>query len=642
MTKPSKVLLLNASNMETFPVFPYAFIQISAIARRAGIEVISKDLLGILPTDWAETAQELVAQHEPAMILITLRNTDSLGANDYQPRDSQNGTPPPYFPIEQTKILIAAIRTVTNLKVVVGGFGFSVFPDQLMQYLRPDFGVFGGPDEFFTHFNVIQNGQLDQVTNLLYFDNENLVVNPRSFFPPFAGLEYTSALIEAMLTFYEEYPEPGLHGAAVEIVRGCPHTCVFCSEPLVKGYEVQYRDLDYVMQDIALLVEHGISKIYIVSSELNPGGNQFILELADRIQIFNDSQPLERKITWFGANYLLGFSAKEYERLYASGFTGGWFDLTALDDENARAMRTPYRNRTVIENLKIRNKAKRKYQAETTDEDKKNLPLHWTMFLGNPATTVTTIRNTLHTANEAKIPQLYDGCGLNPHIRVFDYEGPDAATLAVTYSVDTKLKRIPYNQLKPSFAYPPALLKDFSEMEIVELFKHIGETYLSTGYTTTRDWLAFLNEHTSKDELANWLAELSALTATPLPEDVDVEGLFTYWPPEDDLRETYAKQAWQVVEFVLTVCLAVFPEFFTTASLPDTVADLAETTPYAMAQVIFSHADSEETFTKYLMTYVESYSPEWQCQSLLFSARAMLYKFNILLNPKYRGLFLLG
>jgi hypothetical protein len=40
-----KVLLLNASNMDAFPVYPYAFIQVPAVARQAGIDVICKDSL---------------------------------------------------------------------------------------------------------------------------------------------------------------------------------------------------------------------------------------------------------------------------------------------------------------------------------------------------------------------------------------------------------------------------------------------------------------------------------------------------------------------------------------------------------------------------------------------------------------------
>ena len=48
MNKSSqRVLLLNPSNLHTFPVFPYAFIQVPAVARKVDVEVICKDLLGI-------------------------------------------------------------------------------------------------------------------------------------------------------------------------------------------------------------------------------------------------------------------------------------------------------------------------------------------------------------------------------------------------------------------------------------------------------------------------------------------------------------------------------------------------------------------------------------------------------------------
>lgn len=74
------VLLLNASNTETFPVYPYAFIQVPAIARRAGIEVVCKDLLGIASERWTQTIQALIEQHNPAMILITLHVLQTLFA----------------------------------------------------------------------------------------------------------------------------------------------------------------------------------------------------------------------------------------------------------------------------------------------------------------------------------------------------------------------------------------------------------------------------------------------------------------------------------------------------------------------------------------------------------------------------------
>jgi len=84
-----KALLLNASNMDGFPVYSYAFIQVPAVARQSGIEVICTDLLEMPQGSWEQTIQTLIKQHNPTMILITLRNTDSLNAQDYEPDGSK-------------------------------------------------------------------------------------------------------------------------------------------------------------------------------------------------------------------------------------------------------------------------------------------------------------------------------------------------------------------------------------------------------------------------------------------------------------------------------------------------------------------------------------------------------------------------
>ncbi len=278
-----KVLLFNASNMDAYPVYPYAFIQVPAVARRAGIEVICKDLLGIPRESWGQTVRTMIERHNPAMILITLRNTDSLNAQDYERDGSREGGASAYFPVERTKELITAIRAVSDLKIAVGGFGFSLLPDELMHYLRPDFGVFGGPNAFFAHFEDIEGGNPAQVANLLSFQDGQLISNPRTFYPPLADSEYTPRAIEEMNAFYASFPSPGFLGAPVEVMRGCSHSCVFCSEPHVMGTQVQYRDPSVVMRDIETLVDHDITRIYIISSELNPEGNEFIRHYTDLI-----------------------------------------------------------------------------------------------------------------------------------------------------------------------------------------------------------------------------------------------------------------------------------------------------------------------------------------------------------------------
>lgn len=519
-----KVILLNTSNMDTFPVYPYAFIQVPAVARQAGVEVICKGLLGISQEMWKKIIQSLIEQHNPAMILITLRNTDSIISQEYEQDEIKETDKIPYFPIERTRELIAIIRSISNLKIVMGGFSFSLLHNELMHHLHPDFGVIGGPNGFFAHFEDIQTGNLEEVPNLLYFLGERLISNPRIFYPPLADTEYTHQSIEEMMAFYTSFSSPGFLGAPVEIMRGCPHSCVFCTEPHVVGRQVRYRDLSAVMGDIEILVKHEITQFHMISSELNPEGNVFVLQLADRIRSFNDLQKEDRKVKWNGANYLLKFSLDEYKRLYQSGFTGGWFDITALDDENARAMQTPYRNKSLLPHLKTYAQAERVQldllltqatsQAKAPEGeqaiDQNDEGIEWTMFLGNPATTIKTIRNTLKIAKREGLTQLFRGCHLNTNIRVFDYEMSDEATLNVTYSVTPGLERTGYQQIFPSFAYPPALLRHFgSEQEITRMFEYIAETYLSTKYQETRDWLDFLRQKTSITSITSWTKELS-------------------------------------------------------------------------------------------------------------------------------------
>jgi hypothetical protein len=653
-----KALLLNASNMDKYAVYPYAFIQVPAVARRAGVDVICKDLLGVPRDRWEGTLQALIARHDPAMILITLRNVDSGDSGDYEWDGSK-----PYFPVEQTKELIAAIRAGSDLKIALGGFGFSILPEEIMHYLRPDLGVFGGPDAFFAHFEDVQTGRLGEVANLLYFEKDQLISNPRIFYPPLADTEYTPQTIEDMMAFYDSFPSPGFEGAPVEVMRGCCQSCVFCSEPHVAGKRVRYRDLSAVMGDIEILVDHGITRLYMISSELNPQGNDFVLELADRIRSVNERQTEDRKVAWYGANYLLSFSMDEFELLYKSGFTGGWFDVTALDDENARAMRTPYRNASLLTHLKTYAQLERKQfdQIQAQDaspstahgsEDNANHKdgdVNWSLFLGNPATTTRTLRNTLRVANREGLAQLFDGCYINTNIRVFDYERPDEATLAVTYSVTADLERTDYQQLLPSFAYPPALLQDFgSEKHTAMMFDHIAETYLSTEYLKTRDWRSFLREKAAPASIAGWMAELSHMRGVHVPAPIRptakgkaptlLQQLFLDEPGLEE-RDNPENLARQTVESLLSVCLEAFPELFGSLALPTTMDRLEQTTTYDLAVAVFDRWCTEKELVDELAERTKSVLSDSTQALIRFCVQAMLYKLNVLIKPEFRALF---
>ena len=552
------------------------------------------------------------------LFLITLRNTCSMSYADYR-EDGRDNTPT-YFPIARTKALIEMIRSVSDRPVTVGGYGFSILAQELMPILQPDFGVFGGADDFFRYFEEILAGNYRHVANLLYFEGDNVVANKRTYFPPALGTEYTPQAIAGMLAFYEKFPKLPFQGAPVEIMRGCNHACVFCSEPFVTGHQVQYRDLRAIMADIELLAKNGVSEVCMVMSELNPEGNDFILRLADAIRVFNEGQAAEQQVSWFGANYLMTFDEADFRRLYTSGFKGGWFDITALDDDNARAMRTPYRNETLVGRLQHYAKEQRARinQVQTHAEEaggssEGEKKVRWSMFLGNPSTTMDTVRRTLAAAHDAGLDNAFDSAQIIRPLRVFDYEQPSLETLAVTFSVNEQLQRVPYQQTLPSFAYPPALLDHLgSEEAIEEMFNYISDTYLSTRYTKTRDWVEFL----AKQAPGGIPVNMSSWGERPSPA-----------------------QEKELIDSFLQKFFGTYAPVLAQIGLPASLADLERATPYSLATTLYARWPSTESVVKSICEQAQIGKKDDRYRLVTFFVKVIMYRLNVVLRAQYKPLF---
>ena len=179
MNPQRAILLLNASNLKTALTYPYAFVQVSEIADRYGINSVRKDMYGIPEDQWEVYLQRLIQNKPFDMILITLRNTDAVDVNDYSyiPKNVnyhkpifQSSEQTFYYPIQATKRLVQILRKLTDVPLVIGGFAFSIMPERLMNYLEPDYGVIGGPDAFFENFeDILIKQNLNHIANLFIF-----------------------------------------------------------------------------------------------------------------------------------------------------------------------------------------------------------------------------------------------------------------------------------------------------------------------------------------------------------------------------------------------------------------------------------------------------------------------------------------
>ncbi|MGB5600679.1 MAG: hypothetical protein WBM66_18290, partial [Thiothrix litoralis] len=262
-TEPLDILFINLTNWPGNPVYPYAFVQVSALARRAGLSVRRWDGLGLNRGQQLSCISDLVRQYQPRAVGFTIRQADSTESDEYLGTKAESR--PRWFPMEDTHAAIQRIREISSAKILVGGFTFTVNPVSAAEYLKPDFGIIGEPDDLLAHFDEVLEGKTEGIANLLYYHEGEWQQNERVYYGPLDDLEYTAEIIDEICRFHGERPfrethlapVPGLNTAhdtgraiAVEISRGCPCHCAFCCEPLVKGRSVRLRDLDVIEAEV--------------------------------------------------------------------------------------------------------------------------------------------------------------------------------------------------------------------------------------------------------------------------------------------------------------------------------------------------------------------------------------------------------
>ncbi|WNG35148.1 radical SAM protein [Archangium violaceum] len=516
------LLLLNASNLPQLPIYPYAFVQVSAIARRFGLSVRRLDLLQVRREFWRPMLRELIQRHRPRMVGIHLRQQDTVLHFDYH--NPQMGVMAGrYFPVQDTRALIEVLREVGDMPITMGGFGFTSHAHLLLDYLGADFGVQGDPDGFFARFeDVVARRELESVPGLAYRRDGTYQFNPRGFYPPAAEREYTDEIVDELISFYGHSQLYGSNPptVAVEAMRGCPFRCGFCLEPHVKGRRIAYRDMETIVSELEFLLSRNLRRFWFVASELNIQGSEFILKLAERVIRLNETHP-GSPIEWSGFT-LPRFNESDLRILQRAGYAGALNDILSLDDENLHRMQVPYRSGQAITYLKAMAKmAEEESQAQATSPHgveglRQRLAGYFTLFLGNYHADERTIRRSLQQVDEHGLRENYRGAFVMAATRVYDIEGKyicatseEEAKSIISY--DERGER-PFNLLWPSFYYPRFLMQRLgSTAEILKFFSFVGDTFLSLAHRMRKDWNWFLSRNTSVEQLREWLAGASSV-----------------------------------------------------------------------------------------------------------------------------------
>ncbi len=161
-------------------------------------------------------------------------------------------------------MIIAECRAHSEAAIVLGGAGFSIFPQASLNYLGAHMGIRGeGERAFISLLDALsRSGRTAGIPGLYTRDSAPAEI-PR----------YVEDLDELPL------PDPGIASQCApdkdeiwmpfQTRRGCPMGCSYCSTPVLEGCTIRKRRVESVIKSLSAHTDAGFKKFYFVDNTFN-------------------------------------------------------------------------------------------------------------------------------------------------------------------------------------------------------------------------------------------------------------------------------------------------------------------------------------------------------------------------------------
>ncbi len=281
----AKVFMVSSNiTVEPYPVYPLGMAMVTHDLNRRGHETREWDFLA--EGESIERLKEAVKAFAPDVIGISMRNIDNCNS----------GNTISYTLFCAT--IVSAIRATSRSPIVLGGPGYSLFPDVLLERTGADYGIVGEGEVVFA----------DLVEDLVAGRKPPQKV--QSINMPLKGNEVAIAdRNPGYMAFYLQ------NGGMINVQtkRGCPFKCAYCTYPYLEGKTYRYRPATDVADEIQMLVEkYNVDYYFIADSVYNDPAGHY-LEITEEL--------VRRGITtpWMAYFKPGKFSQQDVELLKRSG-----------------------------------------------------------------------------------------------------------------------------------------------------------------------------------------------------------------------------------------------------------------------------------------------------------------------------------
>jgi radical SAM superfamily enzyme YgiQ (UPF0313 family) len=219
--KLKKVLLVNCNTEKA----PYPIPPLGLCLLAAGIEKSREVSIYDCMFEGIAGLSERVTQFNPDYIGFSIRNIDNTMPDNCV-----------YYVDEQVSIILP-IKAMTSARIILGGSGFSIFPKELMEMTKADYGIIGeGEMAFLQLLDALDKGEdVFPSGNLMVRSAEGL--HGSDFRHPVIVSDRFPE-IDRRINF-TPYKERGAY--SIQTKRGCAHGCIYCTYPLLEGKQFRTR-----------------------------------------------------------------------------------------------------------------------------------------------------------------------------------------------------------------------------------------------------------------------------------------------------------------------------------------------------------------------------------------------------------------
>ncbi|NIS71059.1 MAG: radical SAM protein [Proteobacteria bacterium] len=268
-----RVLLISA-NTEQINILPLPLgLNCVAVATRsAGHDVELVDLM--TEEDTQRCVKEAIEGFRPNIIGMSVRNIDDQEMTN------------PRFLLDQIKGMVTDCKSLSGAPIIIGGAGYSIFPEACLTYLGADMGIQGEGETVFPILLDLMQRRADfSGMPGLYLPSRGLQ-RKRKFVKDLDALPLPDARL-----WYRSVPKGQELWMPFQTRRGCFMNCSYCSTATIEGHAIRKRSPQSAVEGIARHVEAGFECFYFVDNVFNIPSS-YASELCRRL-ITN-----ELKVSW--------------------------------------------------------------------------------------------------------------------------------------------------------------------------------------------------------------------------------------------------------------------------------------------------------------------------------------------------------